>query len=140
MTTKRESILAAIATALAGTTGVSTRIYRSRTEAFTRAESPALLIEPVQDIAQQMTLNNYEWSLLVRVTVIARGDIPDQQADATIQSLHSKISADLTLGGLCQDVQAMTVQYDFLDGDQPMGLIACDYNIKYRTVLNDLTQ
>lgn len=29
MTTKREQILSAIATTLAGTTGVSTRIYRS---------------------------------------------------------------------------------------------------------------
>ena len=30
MTTKTESILAAVKTALAGTTGVSTRIYRDR--------------------------------------------------------------------------------------------------------------
>ena len=55
MTTKRESILAAIATALVGTTGVSTRIYRSRVEPIARGESPAIVIEPINDIAQQNT-------------------------------------------------------------------------------------
>jgi len=47
MTSKREQILSAIATTLAGTAGVSTRIYRSRVDAMSRAETPALLIEPL---------------------------------------------------------------------------------------------
>ena len=47
MTTKRESILAAIRTALTNTTGVSTRIYRSRVEPLARGELPAIVVEPV---------------------------------------------------------------------------------------------
>ena len=52
MATKREQILAKIKTNLAGTTGVGTRIYRSRAEAFTRSETPAIIIEPISDTPQ----------------------------------------------------------------------------------------
>jgi hypothetical protein len=49
MASKREQILAALKTKLAGTTGVSTRIYRSRVEPMSRGESPALVIEWLND-------------------------------------------------------------------------------------------
>jgi hypothetical protein len=79
MTTKRETILAAIRTALTGTTGVNTRIYRSRVEPLARQESPAIVVEPVSDSAEQNTaLPTLDWSLTVRVAIIVRGDIPDQ--------------------------------------------------------------
>ena len=41
MASKREQILAALKTKLTGTTGVAKRIYRSRPEAFAKAETPA---------------------------------------------------------------------------------------------------
>ena len=49
MATKREQILAKIKTNLTGTTGVGTRIYRSRAEPMTREESPSLVVEFVTD-------------------------------------------------------------------------------------------
>ena len=52
MTTRRETILDAVVTALAGTTNVGTRIYRSRVTAFTREETPSLLI--TWDVMQQI--------------------------------------------------------------------------------------
>jgi hypothetical protein len=140
MTTKRESILAQIATTLAGTTGVSTRIYRSRVEPLTRGESPAIVIEPISDSAEQNTsLPTLDWSLTVRVAVIVRGNVPDQQADATVESLHSKLMADLTLGGYAIDVQPQSVSFDLIEADQPAGVIACEYLVRYRTSVTDLT-
>ena len=140
MTTKRESILAAIATALVGTTGVSTRIYRSRVEPITRGESPAIVIEPISDSAQQNTaLPTLDWSLVVRVAVIVRGDIPDQLADPTVQSLHTKMMADLTLGGYAIDVQPQSVSFELVEADQPAGVIACDFLIRYRTDVANLS-
>jgi hypothetical protein len=56
MASKRETILQRIVTALAGTTGVSTRIYRSRVEPLARGEAPAIVVEPVSDAAEQDTL------------------------------------------------------------------------------------
>ena len=140
MTTKRETILAAIRTALIGTTGVSTRIYRSRVEPLARGESPAIVVEPVSDTAEQNTsLPTLDWSLTVRVAVIVRGDIPDQLGDPIVEDAHSKIMADLTLGGYAIDVQPQSVNFDFMEADQPAGVIMMDYLVRYRTSVADLS-
>jgi hypothetical protein len=139
MTTKRETILTAVRTALTGTTGVSTRIYRSRVEPMARAESPAIVVEPVNDTAEQNTsLPTLDWSLTVRVSVIVRGAIPDQLADPIVESLHSKLMADLTLGGVAMDVQPQSVSFEMVEADQPAGVISCDYLIRYRTSVANL--
>jgi hypothetical protein len=140
MTTKRETILAAIRTALIGTTGVSTRIYRSRVEPLARQESPAIVVEPVSDTAEQNTaLPTLDWSLTVRVAVIVRGDIPDQLADPIVEDAHGKIMADLTLGGYAIDVQPQSVSFDLMEADQPAGVIMMDYLVRYRTSVADLS-
>lgn len=139
MSTKREQVLAAIATTLAGTVGVGSRIYRSRIEPLARQESPAIVIEPITDQAQQNTsLPTLDWSLSVRIAVIVRGNIPDQQADATVESMHSKLMADLTLGGLAYDIQPSLVNFELVEADQPAGVIACDYVVRYRTQVASL--
>ena len=139
MTTKREQILQAIETALAGTTGVSNRIYRSRVTAMQRAESPAIVIEPISDTPTQNTsLPTLDWRMRVRVTVIVRATVPDQAADPIIESMHAKMVADLTLGGVAIDVQPDEVTFNMLDADQPAGVIFNDYVIQYRTSVASL--
>ena len=139
MTTKRESILAAVRTALTGTIGVSTRIYRSRQEAFARSESPAIVVEPVNDQAIiETSLPTLTWNLTVRIAVIVRGLIPDQLADPIIASAHSKVMADLTLGGYAMDIAPQGVNFDMAEADQSAGVIMCDYLIRYRTTLSSL--
>ena len=141
MTTKRESIMARLLTVLANTTGVSTRIYRSRTVPLTRGESPALILEPVSDTIEQNTsLPTLDHFLTVRVSVIVRGDTPDSVADATVESLHSKIMADLTVNNLAIDIQPSDTSFELLDADQPGGVIGVEYIVRYRTEINDLTQ
>ena len=141
MTTKREQILARLLTTLANTTGVSTRIYRSRVVPLTRAESPALVLEPVSDTVEQNTsLPTLDHTLTVKISVIVRGDIPDSVADPTIESLHAKIMSDLTVNNLAIDVQPSDTTFELLDADQPGGVISCDYLVRYRTEINDLTQ
>ena len=139
MASKRETILAAIRTALAGTTGVANRIYRSRVEPVSRAESPALVVEPLSDTATQNTaLPTLDWSMIVRITVIVRGVVPDQLADPIIQSLHSRLMADLTLGGYAIDVQPIGVTFNFTEADGAAGEIQCDYRVMYRTSVTNL--
>jgi len=141
MTTKREQIMARLLTVLANTTGVSTRIYRSRTVPLTRGESPALILEPVSDTVEQNTsLPTLDHSLTVRVSVIVRGEIPDNVADATVESLHSKIMADLTVNNLAIDVEPSDTSFELLDADQPGGVIGVEYIVRYRTEVDDLTQ
>jgi hypothetical protein len=139
MTSKRETILAAVRTALTGTTGVANRIYRSRVEPVSRAESPAIVVEPLSDTAAQNTaLPTLDWSMIVRITVIVRGVVPDQLADPIIQSLHGKVMADLTLGGYAIDVQPIGVTFNFTEADGAAGEIQCDYRVMYRTSVTNL--
>lgn len=139
MSTKREQILTAIRTALTGTTGVGARIYRSRVEPLSRGESPAIVIEPITDTAQQNTsLPTLDWSLTVRVAVIARANVPDQAADPIVDDMHSRIMSDLTLGGVAIDVQPLSVSFELMEADQPAGVISCNYLVRYRTSVTDL--
>jgi|TARA_B100000085_G_scaffold173878_1_gene158391 hypothetical protein len=141
MTTKRENILATLKSTLTNTTGVGTRIYRSRVEPLSRGESPAIVIEPITDDASQNTsLPTLDWTLRVRVSVIERSSIPDQAADDTIESLHSKIMSDLTVGGYAHDVQPVRTEFEFIEADQPLGVISSEFEIRYRTQVADLTQ
>ena len=141
MATKRERILAAVKTALTGTAGVGTRIYRSRVDPLSRGESPALIIEPVSDTPEQNTsLPTLDWTLRIRVVVIERSNVPDQAADDTIEDMHSKLMADLTLGGLAIDIQPAQTSFELLEADQPAGVIFCEYEVRYRSQVAALTQ
>lgn len=141
MTTKRENILATIKTTLANTAGVGDRIYRSRVEPLSRGESPAIVIEPIKDDAEQNTsLPTLDWTLRVRVSVIEIAAVPDQAADDTVESLHSKIMSDLTVGGYAIDVRPFRTEFEFVEADQPLGIISNEYEIRYRTEVDDLTQ
>tara|TARA_B100001989_G_C24475921_1_gene431779 strand:+ start:294 stop:722 length:429 start_codon:yes stop_codon:yes gene_type:complete len=141
MATKRERILAAITTSLANTTGVGTRIYRSRVEALTRSETPALVIEPISDTPEDtQTFNDkVTWEFKIRISVIVRGTTPDQVADPTIESLHTKVLTDPSVGGLALDVRPSTTSFEILEADQPAGVISCEFDITYRTAYNSLT-
>ena len=141
MASKREQILAAIKTNLANTTGVGNRIYRSRAEPMARAESPSLVLEFVTDepTVNSATYLKIDWTLRIRIVVIVRSQTPDTTADATVESLHTKVVNDPTLGGLAIDVRPATVTFDVIEADQPAGIVSCEYEIDYRSSYNDLS-
>lgn len=136
---RRETILARIVSALAGTTGVSTRIYRSRIEPLARNEAPALVVEPISDTATQDTLGTLQWVMTVRVAIIVRGNVPDQLADPIIMDVHAKLMGDATLGGYVIDMLPTTVSFEILEADQPAGVVSAEFNVTYRTALNSLS-
>lgn len=136
--TKREQILAQIKTTLDAVSEAT--VYRSRVEPLSRGEAPAIVVEPVSDTAEQNTsLPTLDWSLTVRIAVIVRGAIPDQIADAIIEELHGLLMADLTVGGLAIDLRPDDVSFDLLEADQPAGVMTCNYVVRYRTTVADLT-
>tara|TARA_B000000532_G_scaffold240043_1_gene230358 strand:- start:897 stop:1325 length:429 start_codon:yes stop_codon:yes gene_type:complete len=141
MTTKREAILAQLITQLAGTTGLGTRIYRSRVTPVSRSEGAVLIVEPMSDNCE-IRRNNFQWTLNVRLSVIVRGSATqtaDQVADPIVKSIHDKISTDITLNGKAIDVRPRNVSFDLIDGDQPSGVVSCDYIIIYQTSTTDLS-
>ena len=140
MSSKREQILAKIATVLVDTTGVGTRIYRSRVEAFQRNEAPALVIEPGTDTSTpQPVSNNYiDWQLQVIIGVHTRGGIPDQTADPIIVSIHSKLLADRSLGGLAMDCWPVSVDPQFDKADAASNWTVLTYQVRYRTSITSI--
>lgn len=140
MSTRREQILSAIKAAVLPTAGVGGRVYRSRVEPLARQESPAIVIEPTGDSAEQNTsLPTLDWSLTVRVAVIVRGTVPDQLADPIVADMHSRIMADLSLGGVAIDVQPLGTDFEMMEADQAAGVISCNYLVRYRTSVADLS-
>lgn len=139
MPSKRETILARIATTLASTSGVSGRVYRSRVEPLARGESPALVIEPSSDQATLDTVATLFWTLTVRITCVVRSAIPDQAADAVMLDAHAKLMADTTLGGLVVDIVPGTMTFELIEADQAAGVISVEYQVTYRTSRDSLS-
>ena len=141
MSTKREAILTRLMTQLAGTTGVGTNIFRSRVTPVSRSEGSVLIVEPISDNCEVRS-NKFQWTLNVRLSVIVRGtatQTADQAADATVKSIHDKVVSDTTLGGKAIDITPRNVSFDLIDGDQPSGVVSCDYIIVYQTLTTDLS-
>lgn len=139
MTTRREAILTQIKTQLATVSGVNGRVYRSRVEPLARGESPAVVVEPRQDQAQQTVIPRIDWTLTVAVMVIVRSPVPDQAADPIVQSIHQKMMQDQTLGGISQSIEPQGVSFEMVEADQPAGVVTCEYNVRYQTSLTDQT-
>ena len=140
MTTRREHIIDAIKTALAGTTSVGSRIYRSRTTAITRENSPCLLIEATSETAEQKaSVAALDFTVDVTISIITRGDVPDELADPIDESLHARLVSDVTLGGYAMDIVRSGTSWEKFDADQAGGVSTCSYSIRYRTAINDLT-
>ena len=78
--------------------------------------------------------------MTVRCAVIVRSSTPVTTADAVVENMHSRIMADLTVNGYAIDVQPGAVVIETLDSDQPTGIINCNYIVRYRTEVDDLTQ
>ena len=139
MTSIREQILSAIATALASTSGVGGRVYRSRVEAFSRDEAPALIIEPGPDRAQTYSICKLDWTLDVLVVVHTRGQIPDQLADPILLDAHSKLMEDRTLGGLAIDIIPTLTDPQRDKADLTSLWQVNTYQVRYRTAIDDLS-
>jgi hypothetical protein len=139
MPTIREQILAVITQKLDTAAAVTAPVWRSRVTPLARGEAPAIIVEPSQDVASQPVISKIDWSLTVRISVIVRSDVPDQSADSIVDAIHKTLVSDLTLGGLCYDLQPQTTTFELLDADSPTGVISSDFLVLYRTSLTDIS-
>lgn len=140
MTTRREQILSALATSLASVSGVNGRVYRSRVEPIARNESPAVIVEPVQDQAAiPDVLGRINWRMTVRVTVYVRANIPDQAADSIVQSVYAKMMADPTVGGYAMDTHPVSTSFEMVEADVAAGIVTNEFEIFYQTSFADIS-
>ena len=138
-TSRREQILAALYSELEGTVDVGTRIYRSRVEAFSREEAPAIVIEPARDPARTYSNCKLDWTLDVLVAIYTRGSNADQLADPIAVDVHSRLMADRTIGGLAIDIVPIDTVWERDKGDLTSLWLVATYQVRYRTKDDDLT-
>jgi len=137
---KREQIVQAILAGLVGTTGVGSRIFRNLQEALTRDESPALVVSYAgEDVGEQSFANGQtEKRLQVVVGVYQRGADPDALSDTVCESVHAKMMAAPTLGGLAVDISEAGTTWDFDEADQTAVMVSMRYVVWYRHSRNTL--
>jgi hypothetical protein len=136
---KAERILTAIETVLVGTANVGTRIYRDRAEAVARNECPAIVFEPITEKDKTTgTLERTDTEMIVRFGILVNGTPVSKIADPIRVSLHSRLMADPSLGGLAQSIWPHKREYDPAPGE--IGVVVCDYRVLFRTLLEDVTQ
>ena len=139
MSSIRERILSRLVATLEGAPSIGCPVYRSRVTPLMRDESPAIIVEPVMDQASQPVIPKLDWALTVRISIIVRGDTPDQVADPILEAVHAKVMSDLTVAGYAYDVQPQSTTFELIDADNSAGVVSCEYLVLYRTSLTDLT-
>ena len=144
MSSVKEQILSQLEDTLERVDDCEGRIYRSRPEAFTREESPAINFYPVSaTVSDPYVMTHLVWLLSIRFVIVARSEgdkTPDEVADAVLIGMHSKIYADTTLDALCIGIYPRSINYQIVEGDNNACAIICDYEFQYRTALADLTE
>lgn len=138
MSSKREQIISALATALASTSGVSGRVFRGRPYPARLTETPCIFLSWVSDQPNYDNLNTMEWLCQLRLTIITRDEEADVAADPIMISAHEIIMGMRTVSGLALDVLPAEQRMDIIEGDKPVGMLQALYNIRYRTAQNEL--
>ena len=73
------------------------------------------------------------------ISVVVRSATPHQTADPVVENMHSRLMADLTLNGNAIDIQPANTSLEFIDADQAAVVVGCNYDIIYRTNIDDLS-
>jgi hypothetical protein len=152
MATKQEQIVAYTAALLVGVNGVGNRIYRSRTEAYSRDESESISVEPgsATTATEPVSTCKIDWTLQLLIAVFSRGTIApsgtpllglsaDQAADPVIQEVHSRMMADRGMGGLAMDCWLLSRDPQIVSAEHPSMVTVLTYRVRYRTSVTDLS-
>jgi len=139
MNSKREQIIQAVGTALAGVQGVGGRVYRSRADAIAREQSPCITYDwSNEEVLPQVTVFA-ERQVSIFVSVFVRGDEPDRLADPIISSVHAALMVDTTLGGLALDMALGTATFEYESADKTAGKLTHEYQVMFRHAYTDMT-
>ena len=115
-------------------------VLRMPTVPLTREASPALLMFVDGDSITAHANSLVDRMLILRLTVVARGNDGFDQADRTLVVAHAALLADSNLGGLALAVREIDCEWDAEDADAGAVSLPARYEIRYRTHAIDLTK
>lgn len=126
----RETILAAVATALSGV--ASGRVYRGREEQI--KDLPAVLVTLEDGDGAEGFIGQMDHRAGITITVLAKGDIPDSAIDSTLAAAWSALCAASSLNSAgTQIAQRYEINWDVENYDN--GRAQMRININYTTAL-----
>lgn len=134
-----ESIIAFVFGLLATVPGATA--FRSREEAFAIQEGIGIVIKP-EDVPYELRTaasDNTLANLVMLITIIIRGNVPDNLGDPIRLAIHKKIMADKTLGGRCALLIPHSTKWDFEIADQTAGAIEMRFIARYQMSTSDIT-
>jgi hypothetical protein len=146
MPTTPEQIAQRLQALLTGATAAGANVYVDRDDAFTREESPAILIDLVKEDtapmggpahrgAASLERNNLDFTVIVCV----RGAAWRTQAEAVRASAHALIAADPALRQLTTKLRRTGGEWKSQSADQPFGYAAAYYAAEYLSRSDTLT-
>lgn len=135
MPSKAERIAARAQALLLGSTAAGTAVYADRNDAFTREESPAILIELGKEDTEPMgngrpgalDVNRLDLNIIVCV----RGSNWRATADTVRVQTHALLMADPALRGLVASLRRTGGEWKSESADQPFGYVAQFYRATY---------
>lgn len=151
MPSKPELICQAIAAALAqDVTLVAGRVYRDRSEAFMREESPALLVECIDEDTETLGGGSGAWlpvgqvernELRVAITALARFDQWQQLTDAVRVQAHAAVMRLVGPLGRSPGIAGLRRQrceWRAASADLPFGYASQIYLVRYDSRAHDI--
>jgi hypothetical protein len=115
-------------------------VLRMPVAPVTREASPALLVFAEGDGIAANANGVMDRALTLRLVAIARDDTAFDTADQLIVEAHRALLIDSNLGGLCLGMTQLDCEWDVEDADNTAVAIPARFEIRYRTLSNDLTK
>lgn len=132
MTTKTETIIAAIKSALVGA-GLTVRDDTASLYSF--ETMPCIVIDCGDESPDAVFgVGVMNWDLQVTLLIGATGDAPKLAPEATRAAAHAALYADRTLGGTVIDLTVGPVTRSIDNENPAAGITQVIYNLKYRTL------
>lgn len=142
--TRLEAVLAALEVLLSGVQGVDEdgvpcdcRVEIDRVTPFTRAEAPAINL--TFDTEEAAPYGGPDWRgheivqprARLEVALYTRGSRPVVLCERLFETVHARVMADPTLGGLLHKVRYAGRRWQSEDADGPAGWVIASYDLIY---------
>ena len=138
-TSRREQILARIATLLTGATPAGANVFRARETSITRAVSPSIVVLYAggKSVTRLQGVDRHE--ITVQLAIFVRGDPWDQLADAVDVPAHALVMGDATLTAMGVQLFREPDQVEAQEADRTAGTLVVPYRTVFLTRANDIT-
>lgn len=142
MPSTAEAIAARVAAVLLNATAAGATVYRDREDAFTREESPAILVEIIDEESRPLGGGTGHFrplgavdedELRLAVTVAVRSAAWQSVADSVRVAAHAVITSDAQLLQMAPGFRRDRAEWRPAKADQPFGYCAQIYRFRYHT-------